>query len=165
VTLANLADQARDEEWPLGLSAQAMSAVAGGLLLAQLLILILEGGTWWKLLGIPVLLALEWGFGALYLYALGEVLPGSTELHQSALLYPLPQVPRALLALLTAMFVGAGVPFLAAMAGLAGVLWAVVLTAMLVQQMYRLESILPAMAGAAVQALFQFLSLALVLTR
>ena len=163
-TLAGLADQARDEGWPLALSFQAMAAVAGTLMLVQLLILILVGGLWWKLLGILVLVALEWGFGTLYLYGLAEILPGEFELRQAALLYPLPQVPRALLAVLTAMLVGAGVPFVAAMVGLVGIVWAVTLTAILVQQMYRLESILPALAGGALQALFQFLSLALILS-
>jgi hypothetical protein len=164
VTLASLADQSRDEGWAPALSVQAMAAVAGGLLLVQLLVLILVGGIWWKLLGIAVLIALEWVIGSLYLYAVAEVFRSQVELQQAALLYPLSQVPRALLAVPMAMLVGAGIPFLAAMVGLAGILWAVVLTALLVQQLYRLESILPAMAGGALQALFQFLSLALVLT-
>ena len=163
-TLADLADQARAEGWPLDISAQAMAAASGGLLLVQLLILILVGGIWWKPLAVVVLGAVEWAIGALYLYALAEVFPARIEFRQAALLYPLPQVPRALLAVLMAMLVAAGVPFLAAMVGLVGVLWAVILTVLLVQQMFCLPSVLPAMAGGAVQALFQFMVLALVLT-
>jgi hypothetical protein len=60
------------------------------------------------------------------------------------------------------MLVAAGVPFLAAMIGLVGVLWAVILTAFLVRHMFRLRSILPAVIGGVFQALFQFLVLALV---
>jgi hypothetical protein len=163
-TLTDLVAQAKDEGWPVALSAQAMAAVAGAMLLVQLLLLILMGGVWWNLLGIPVLVALEWGFGALYLYALSEIFPAQIELRETALLYPLPQVPRALLTMLGALFVSVGLPFLTAMIGLAGILWAVTLTALLVQQMYRLESILPALVGGAFQALFQFLSWALILT-
>jgi hypothetical protein len=48
------------------------------------------------------------------------------------------------------------------MIGLAGVLWAVILTAFLVRRMFRLRSILPAVIGGVFQALFQFLVLALV---
>jgi hypothetical protein len=163
-TLDNLADQSRGEGWPLDISAQAMAAVPGGLLVVQLLILALVGGAWWKPLAVIVLGAMEWGLGALYLYALAEIFPGQVKFRQAALLYPLPQVPRALLTVPMAMFVAAGVPFLAAMAGLVSVLWAVLLTALLVQQMFHLSSLLPAMVGGAVQALFQFMVLALVLT-
>jgi hypothetical protein len=63
-----------------------------------------------------------------------------------------------------AMLVGAGLPFLAAMVGLAGVLWAVTLTALLVQRLYRLDSILYALAGGAFQAMFQFLVLGVIFT-
>jgi len=62
------------------------------------------------------------------------------------------------------MLVVAGLPFLASMVGLAAIVWAVILTAVLVQQVYRLPSILPAMGGAALQALAQFVVLALVFT-
>jgi len=41
------------------------------------------------------------------------------------------------------------------------VVWAVILTAFLVQQMYQQESILPALAGGALQALYQFIVLAI----
>jgi hypothetical protein len=164
-TLADLADQAREEGWPLDISAQAMAAVPAGLVLVQVLLLILFGGAWWKPLAIVGLSAVEWAIGALYLYAMAEVFPGRVEFRQAALLYPVPQLPRALLCVLMAMFGAAGLPFLAAMAGLAGVLWAVTLTALLVQQMFRLKSVLPAMPGGLFQALFQFLLLALVLTR
>jgi hypothetical protein len=61
-----------------------------------------------------------------------------------------------------AMLVAAGAPFLAAMLGLAGVLWAVILTGMLVQKLFSLESILPALAGGSLQALYQFVSLAII---
>jgi hypothetical protein len=162
-TLADLADQARDEGWPLDISAQAMAAVAGGLVLVQALLLVLAGGVWWKPLAIVGLNALEWGIGALYLYALAEIFPARVEFRHAVLLYPLPQIPRALLALPMAMFIAAGVPFVAATAGLAGVLWAVTLTALLVQQMFRLKSVLPAMAGGLFQAIFLFLVLALAL--
>ena len=94
--------------------------------------------------------------------ALAEFFPTFIEFRQAALLYPPPQIPRALMALPMAMLVAAGLPFLAAMLGLVSVVWAVILTALLVQQMYRLESILPAMIGGACQALFQFLILAIV---
>jgi len=104
----------------------------------------------------------EWAAGALYFFALGAFLPGEVELHQGARLYPFPQIPRALLALPMAMLVAAGLPFLATMAGLAAIVWAVILTALLLQQTYRLPSILPAMAGAALQALAQFIVLAFV---
>jgi hypothetical protein len=163
-TLSDLADQARDEGWPLDISAQAMAAVPAGSVLVQGLILILAGGVWWKPLAIVGLGALEWAIGALYLYALAEIFPARVEFRQAVLLYPLPQVPRALLSVPMAMFIAAGLPFLAMIAGLAGVLWAVTLTALLVQQMFRLKSVLPAMAGGVLQALFLFLVLALVLT-
>ena len=161
-TLAGLVDQARQEGWPLAISAQAMAAVPAGLILVQLLILILEGDVWWKALAIAGLCGLEWLIGALYLYALAEIFPGLVEFRETALLYPLAQIPRALLALPMAMLVSAGAPFLAAMVGLAGVLWAVILTALLVQQLYRLKSMVPAVIGGAFQALFQFLVLAIV---
>lgn len=161
-TLAGLADQARQEGWPAVLSLQAMAAVPGGLILVQLLLLLLRGGAWWKPLAILGLSGLEWLMGTLYLYALAELLPGSIEFREGALLYPLPQVPRAVLALPMAMLVSAGLFFPAAVVGLAGVLWAVTLTALLVQQMYRLPSVLPALLGGALQTLFQFLILAIV---
>jgi hypothetical protein len=163
-TLAGLVDQAREEGWPFSLSAQAMAAVAGSLTLVQVLIMILVGGAWWEPLAVIGLAAAEWLIGTLYLYAVAEVFTGNVELREAALLYPLPQIPRALLALLMAIFVVAGVPFLAAMLGLVGVLWAVILTALMVQQIYRLKSILPAMAGGALQALFQFITLAIILS-
>lgn len=161
-TLDSLVDEARSEGWPLAISAQAMSAVPAGLVLVQLLILLLRGGSWWKPLAIIGLCEMEWLIGALYLYALAEFFPGSLEFQGALLLYPLPQIPRALLAVPMAMLVAAGVPFLAAMIGLAGVLWAVMLTAFLVQRLYRLDSVLPAMVGGAFQALLQFLALAIV---
>jgi hypothetical protein len=161
-TLALLVDEARDEGWPLAVAAQVMAAVPAGLVLVQGLILILEGGAWWKPLAILGLCGVEWLIGALYLYALAEIFPASVELRQAALLYPPPQIPRALLSVPMAMLVAAGVPFLAAMLGLVAVLWAVILTVLLVQQIYRLESVLPAMVGAAFQALFQFLVLAII---
>ncbi len=161
-TLADLADQARGEGWPLDLSLQAMAAVPGGLILVQLLLLLLRGGAWWKPLAIAGLSGLEWIMGGLYLYALAELLPGSTEFREGILLYPMPQIPRALLALPMAMLVSAGLFFPAALLGLGGLLWAVTLTALLVQQMYRLPSVLPTTVGATLQALFQFLILAIV---
>ncbi len=159
--LAALHDQARDEGWPLLLTAQAMGAVAGGLLLVDLVILALIGGAWWRPLAIVALSGVEWGLGAFYLYALAEVFPGTIEFRPAALLYPLPQIPRALLAVPMAMLAGAGAFFPAGLLGLAGVLWAVLLTVLLVQQIFRLKSILPATVGAAFQALFQFLVLAI----
>lgn len=161
-TLATLVAQARDEGWPLSIAAQVMGAVPVGLVLVQLLILALKGGAWWKPLAIIGLCEFEWLIGALYLYALAEVFPGALELEQAALLYPVPQIPRALLAVPMAMLVAAGAPFLAGVLGLAGVLWAVTLTALLVQRVYRLDSLLPAMVGGAFQALFLFLEVALV---
>jgi len=166
-TLDGLADRSRDEDWALSTLAQpgrAMAAVTAGLLLIQLLLLVLKGGAWWKPVAIVGLGAIEWAAGALYFYALGAFLPGEVELHQGARLYPFPQIPRALLAVPMAMLVVAGLPFLASMVGLAAIVWAVILTAVLVQQTYRLPSILPAMAGAALQALAQFVVLALVFT-
>lgn len=162
--LTDLAEQARDEGWPLDVSGQAMAGVAGGLVLVQLLILVMAGGVWWKPLAIVGLTAVEWGLGALYLYALAEVYPAQVTLRQAALLYPLPQIPRALLAVPMAMFIGAGLPSLAVIAGMAGVLWSVTLTAILVQQMFHLKSILPAMVGGVLQVLFLFLMLALALS-
>jgi len=161
-TLDLLVDEARDEGWPLSTSAQVMAAVPAGLVLVQALILVLEGGAWWKPLAILGLCELEWLIGTLYLYALAEIFPAYVELREAALLYPPTQIPRALLSVPMAVLVAAGVPFLAAMLGLAGVLWAVTLTALLVQQMYRLESILPAMVGGVFQALFQFLVLVII---
>jgi hypothetical protein len=163
-TLADLADQARDEGWPLDLAAQVMGAVPAGLIVVQLLILLLQGSTWWKPLAILFLCAIEWLTGALYLYALAEIFPGSVEFREAALLYPLPQIPRALLALPMAMLIGAGLFFPAALLGLVGVLWAVMLTALLVQQMYRLKSLLPTVLGGTLQAVYLFIVLALALT-
>jgi hypothetical protein len=161
-TLAGLVEDARGEGWPFAVSAQVMGAVPAGLVLVQLLMLIREGGVWWKPIAIVALCEMEWLIGSFYLFALAEILPAYVEFREAALLYPAPQLPRALLSVPMAMFVAAGAPFLAAMLGLAGVLWAVVLTALLVQEIYRLESILPAMIGGAFQALFQFLVLAIV---
>jgi hypothetical protein len=164
LTLADLVDEARDEGWPPAISAQAMASVSAGLVLVQLLILLLSGGVWWMPMVILGLCGVEWALGSFYLYALAEVFPGDVEFHQAALLYPLSQVPRALLTVPMAMLVAAGVPFLAAMLGLVGVLWAVTLTALLVQQLFRLKSVLPAMVGGAFQVLFQFMVLALALS-
>lgn len=161
-TLDTLVDQAQGEGWPMGVSAQAMAAVPAGLVLIELLILVLQGGIWWEPFIIVALCAFEWLIGAFYLYALAEFFPGQVELREAALLYPLPQIPRALLTLPMAMLVAAGLPFLAAMLGLAGVLWAVILTAFLVRRLFHLRSVLPAVIGGAFQALFQFLALALV---
>jgi hypothetical protein len=161
-TLADLADQARDEGWPFDLSLQAMAAVPAGLIVVQLLLLLLQGGAWWKPLAIAGLCGLEWGTGALYLYGLAEFLPGSTTFREGLLLYPLPQIPRALLAVPMAMLLSAGLVFPAALLGLAGVLWSVILTVLLVQQMYRLPSLLPALIGGVLQALLQFLILAVI---
>jgi hypothetical protein len=146
----------------MSVSAQAMAAVPAGLILVQLLILILEGDVWWEPIAIVGLCSMEWLIGTFYLYALAEFFPGSIEFEEAALLYPLPQIPRALLAIPMAMLVAAGGTFLAAMLGLVGVLWAVILTAMMVQQMYRLKSILPAVIGGIFQTLFQFLILIIV---
>jgi hypothetical protein len=161
-TLDTLVDQAQGEGWPMSVSAQAMAAVPAGLVLVELLILILQGGIWWEPLAIVALCGFEWLIGTFYLYALAEFFPGEIQFHQAALLYPLPQIPRALLTLPMAVLVAAGVPFLAAMIGLVSVLWAVILTAFLVRRIFRLRSILPAVIGGAFQALFQFLVLALV---
>jgi len=161
-TLVNLVAQARDERWPVSFSAQAMAAVPAGLILIQLLLLILEKGVWWELIAVAFLCSMEWLIGTFYLYALAEFFSGAIDFDEAALLYPLPQIPRALLAIPMAILVAAGAPFLAAMLGLVSVLWAVILTALLVQQMYHLKSILPAVIGGAVQALFQFLILIIV---
>ena len=161
-TLDLLVEQAQGEGWPMGVSAQAMAAVPAGLVLSAVLVLILHGGNWWEPLAVIALCEFEWLIGTFYLYALAEFLPGETEFQEAALLYPLPQIPRALLAVPMAMLVAAGAPFLAAMIGLAGVLWAVILTAFLVRRLFRLRSILPAVIGGVFQALFQFLVLALV---
>ena len=166
-TLDGLVSQSRDEDWaPANLAqpARAMAAVTAGLLLIQILVLVLKGGAWWKPVALVGLGAVEWAAGALYFYALGAFLPGEVELYQGARLYPFAQIPRALLALPMAMLVAAGLPFLASMVGLAAIVWAVILTAVLVQQVYRLPSILSAMAGAALQALALFVLLVLVFT-
>jgi hypothetical protein len=161
-TLDMLVEQAQSEGWPMGVSAQAMAAVPAGLVLVELLILILYGGHWWEPAAIIAMCGFEWLIGTFYLYALAEFFPGEIEFQQAALLYPLPQIPRALLAVPMAMLVAAGAPFLAAMVGLVSVIWAVMLTAFLVRHMFRLRSILPAVIGGVFQALFQFLVLALV---
>jgi hypothetical protein len=161
-TLDKLVDQAGDDGWPLSVSAMIMAAVPAGLVLVQLLILLLEGGIWWEPLAVIGLCAMEWLIGTFYLYALAEIFPSSVEIREAALLYPLPQIPRALLTIPMAMLIAARVPFLAAMLGLAGVVWAVILTAFLVQRVFRLESILPTAIGGAFQALYQFLILFLV---
>jgi hypothetical protein len=160
--LDSLVEQARKEGWPLSLSVRAMAAVPAGLIAVQTLALLLQGGAWWTLLALAGLCGLEWFMGALYLYALAELLPGRVELTEAARLYPLAQVPRALLALPMAMLVAAGLGFPAAAVGLAGVVWAVVLTTLLVQRLYRLKSMLPAVPGALLQAFYQFLLLAIV---
>jgi len=162
-TLETLVEQAQGEGWPMTVSAQALAAVPAGLVLVELLILILYGGNWWEPLAIVALCEFEWLIGTFYLYALAEFFPGEVEFRDAALLYPLPQIPRALLTLPMAMLVAAGAPFLAAMVGLVGVIWAVLLTAFLVRNLFRLRSILPAVIGGVFQALFQFLVLALVL--
>ena len=161
-TLDTMVTQALSQGWPMSVSAQAMAAVPAGLVLVELLILILYGGNWWESLAIVALCAFEWLIGTFYLYALAEFFPGEVEFQEAALLYPVPQIPRALLTLPMAMLISAGAPFLAAMVGLAGVLWSVLLTAFLVRQIFRLQSILPAVIGGVFQALFQFLVLALV---
>ena len=161
-TLDLLVEQAQGEGWPMNVSAQAMAAVPAGLVLVELLILILYGGNWWEPVAVVALCGFEWLIGTFYLYALAEFLPGEIEFQEAALLYPLPQIPRALLAVPMAMLVAAGAPFLAAMIGLVGVIWAVILTAFLVRHLFRLRSILPAVIGGVFQALFQFLVLALV---
>ena len=158
-TLSTLVEEAREEGWPLSISAQVMTAVAGGMVVVQLLVILLRGDAWWKPLVIVGVCGVEWFIGAIYLYALTEIFPAQVELREAALLYPMPQMPRALLTVPMAMLIAAGTPFLAAMLALAGVLWAVTLTALMVQQLYRLPSILPAMIGGAFQALFQFLVL------
>jgi hypothetical protein len=161
-TLDMLVEQAQGQGWPMSVSAQAMGAVPAGLVLVELLVLILYGGHWWEPVAIVALCGFEWLIGTFYLYALAEFFPGEIEFQEAALLYPLPQIPRALLAVPMAMLVAAGAPFLAAMVGLVSVIWAVILTAFLVRHMFRLRSILPAVIGGVFQALFQFLVLALV---
>ncbi len=163
-TLDTLTTQAQGEGWPMSVSAQAMAAVPLGLVLVQLLMLIVQGDLWWKTVVIIALGAFEWPIGSAYLYALAEFFPGDVGFREAALLYPLPQIPRALLALPMAMLVGVGLPFLAAMIGLAGVLWAVLLTAFLVRRIFLVRSIVPVAIGGAFQALFQFLVLAMVLS-
>jgi hypothetical protein len=160
-TLVRLADQVREEGWPRERSLQAMAAVPASLIVVQLLLLLLHGGAWWKPLAIAGLCGLEWVAGALYLYLMAQLFSGSLYLREGALLYPLPQIPRALLAVPMAMLVSAGLPFPAVLLGLAGVLWAVTLTVLLVQKMYRLPSPLPAIVGGVLQAFFQFLILAI----
>jgi hypothetical protein len=71
-TLSTLVTQVHGEGWPLAVSAQVMGAVAAGLILVQVLILLLEGDLWWKPLAIVALCGLEWLIGSLYLYALAE---------------------------------------------------------------------------------------------
>jgi hypothetical protein len=161
-TLDTLVEQAQGEGWPMGVSAQAMAAVPAGLVLVELLILMLQRGIWWEPVAIVALCEFEWLIGTFYLYALAEFFPGQIEFREAALLYPLPQIPRALLTLPMMMLVAAGLPFLAAMVGLAGLLWSVILTIFLVRRVFRLRSILPAVIGGAFQALYQFLVLALV---
>ena len=166
-TIDGLAGQSRDEDWALAKLAQparVMAAVTAGLFLILLLSLALKGGAWWKPLLLVALGAIEWAAGALYFYALGAFLPGEVELHQGARLYPYSQIPRALLALPMAMLVAAGLAFPASMIGLAAIVWSVILTALLLQQVYRLPTILPAMAGAALQAFAQFIVLVFVFT-
>lgn len=161
-TLNVLAEQARDDGWPLTVSAQAMAAIPAGLVLVQLLLLAMVGGALWKPILIIGLCELEWLMGSFYLYALAELFPASIEFREAGLLYPITQIPRALMTLPMAMLISAGLIYPAALLGLAAVLWAILLTAMLVQRMYRLESILPAMLGGALQALYQFMILGIV---
>jgi len=52
----------------------------------------------------------------------------------------------------------------AVVVGLAAVLWAVILTVLLVQRLYRLDSVLPAAIGGVLQAVFQFIVLAIAFT-
>jgi hypothetical protein len=163
-TVDGLVQQAETDGWPFDLSFQAMGAVALGLIVSQLLELLLRGGAWWSPFAIILLIALEWLIGALYLYALGELLPGEFEFRAAGLIYPMVQLPRALLGLPIAMLMAAGLGFLAAILGLLAVLWSVLLTALLVQRIYRLESILPAVPGGLFQAVFQFIILAIALT-
>jgi len=163
-TVDGLVTQVESEGWPFDLSFQAMGAVALGLLVSQLLELLLRGGAWWAPLAIIALTGLEWVIGALYLYALAELLPGEIEFRAAALTYPMTQIPRALLAVPIAMLMGAGLGFLAAILGLLAVLWSVMLTALLAQRIYRLQSILPAVPGSILQAVFQFIVLAIAIT-
>ena len=162
-TLSGLTKQARENGWPLAISAQAMAAVTVGLLLIQLLVLAFWGGAWWQPLVIVAAGAAEWGAGALYLYALGGLFPGDVEMRKAVLLYPIAQVPRALLALPMFALVAAGLPSVAAAVGAVGIVWAVWLTALVVQYVYRLPAILPALFGASIQALFQLMLLALII--
>jgi hypothetical protein len=161
-TLDTLVEQAQGEGWPIGVSAQAMGAVAAGLVLVELMMLILQGGVWWAPVAIVAWCTFEWLIGAFYLYALAEFFPGEIELEEAALLYPLPQIPRALLTIPMLMLIAAGLPFPAALLGLAGVLWSIILTVFLVRRVFLLRSILPAAIGGAFQAVFQFLVLALI---
>ncbi|MBN1660714.1 MAG: hypothetical protein JXA93_20120 [Anaerolineae bacterium] len=163
-TVDGLVQQVEAEGWPFDLSFQAMGAVALGLIVSQLLELLLRGGAWWSPLAIILLIALEWIIGALYLYALGELLPGEFEFRAAGLIYPMVQIPRALLGVPIALLMSAGLGFLAALLGLLAVLWSVMLTALLVQRIYRLKSILPAVPGGVLQAVFQFIVLAIALT-
>ncbi len=106
--------------------------------------------------------AAEWAAGAIYLYALAAIFPGEVGLHQSGLIYPIAQIPRALLAILMFALVAAGLPALAVIVGIVSVIWAVGLTSLLAQQVYRLPTLLPALAGATIQAAFQFMLLTFV---
>ncbi|MGD8475052.1 MAG: hypothetical protein PVH59_13100, partial [Anaerolineae bacterium] len=110
-TLDTLVEQAQGEGWPIGVSAQAMAAVAAGLVLVELMMLILQGGVWWAPVAIIAWCTFEWLIGAFYLYALAEFFPGEIELEEAALLYPLPQIPRALLTIPMLMLIAAGLPF------------------------------------------------------
>jgi hypothetical protein len=164
-TLADLVDRSRDEGWTADLSAQVMAAVAAGLALVQILLMALFlGGSWFRPVAVVILCGVEWLIGALYLYAVAEFLPGAVEFRQAALLYPLPQIPRAILAVPMAMLISAGLTFLAVVVGLAAVLWSVILTVLLVQKLYRLDSVLPAAVGGVLQAVFQFIVLAIAFT-
>ena len=58
----------------------------------------------------------------------------------------------------------AGVPLAAGILGMVGVVWAVVLTAFLVQQLYHLETLLFTLVGGALQVMFQFIILGLALS-
>jgi hypothetical protein len=162
-TLDGLVEQARTEGWPLDLSVQAMGAVAAGLLLAKLLGLLLWGGAWWQPVAILFLVSVEWMVGALYLYALAEFLPGSVEFGASALVYPMAQIPRAVLSVPMIMLVAVGLGWLAAVVGLIGVIWAVLLTSLLVQRIYRLDAMSPAIPGGVLHAGYLFILLAIAL--
>jgi hypothetical protein len=162
VILGDVVHEAHSEGWPLAISARIMAAVPFGLVVVQLLILLLKGGAWWGPVVIFGLCELEWLLGTLYLFALAELVSTEVGFRETALLYPLSQIPRALLAVPMAMLVAAGLPFLAALTGMLAIVWAVTLTVLLVRQMYPQGSILPAAIGAAAQALFQFVILTLV---